>query len=443
MQTSLSMTNILKSRFEQIIDSSQWLDLLLTGKFYDFEQQLHQLIYELYDLICYGMITSVSEREEFVERQKAVAADLGLKKLESRMATVQLRTGTKIRYESLYAKQAPVSYESTRHLSQVIWKVNGSASPMYQGISCLFSVLCPSFSVAQSLMKYSDIGGHTDRIRQVSLSLAEQGLANRTTVQLSAEDTLADKRVVIAIDGGRTRTRVYTEDKKGRDEKFSTPWREPKMLVISTCDAAGKMNQEMTPIYDATYGDDEIFALLADYLRHLEIEKCRSVQLVADGAPWIWNRGKSTLLDLGVAEEKIIETLDYYHAIEHLTAMKVYFEPTEQESCYKKLKAALWQGDFSQMKTIIQSGISDIDIDDFSPFKYFKKQQNRIDYQGIRAKKLPCGSGLVESAIRRIINLRFKSPSSFWYPENAEKLMFMRGVALSGRWGNMMDNLFS
>ena len=248
MQTSLSMTNILKSRFEQIIDSSQWLDLLLTGKFYDFEQQLHQLIYELYDLICYGMITSVSEREEFVERQKAVAADLGLKKLESRMATVQLRTGTKIRYESLYAKQAPVSYESTRHLSQVIWKVNGSASPMYQGISCLFSVLCPSFSVAQSLMKYSDIGGHTDRIRQVSLSLAEQGLANRTTVQLSAEDTLADKRVVIAIDGGRTRTRVYTEDKKGRDEKFSTPWREPKMLVISTCDAAGKMNQEMTPI---------------------------------------------------------------------------------------------------------------------------------------------------------------------------------------------------
>ena len=175
----------------------------------------------------------------------------------------------------------------------------------------------------------------------------------------------------------------------------------------------------------------------------MEIEKCRSVQLVADGAPWIWNRGKSTLLDLGVAEEKIIETLDYYHAIEHLTAMKVYFEPTEQESCYKKLKAALWQGDFSQMKTIIQSEISDIDIDDFSPFKYFKKQQNRIDYQGIRAKKLPCGSGLVESAIRRIINLRFKSPSSFWYPENAEKLMFMRGVALSGRWGNMMDNLFS
>jgi len=389
------------------------------------------------------MITSVSEREEFVERQKAVAADLGLKKLESRMATVQLRTGTKIRYESLYAKQAPVSYESTRHLSQVIWKVNGSASPMYQGISCLFSVLCPSFSVAQSLMQYLDIGGHTDRIRQVSLSLAEQGLANRTTVQLSAEDTLADKRVVIAIDGGRTRTRVYTEDKKGRDEKFSTPWREPKMLVISTCDAAGKMNQEMAPIYDATYGDDETFALLADYLRHLEIEKCKSVQLVADGAPWIWNRGKSTLLDLGVAEEKIIETLDYYHAIEHLTAMKVYFEPTEQESCYKKLKAALWQGDFSQMKTIIQSGISDIDIDDFSPFKYFKKQQNRIDYQGIRAKKLPCGSGLVESAIRRIINLRFKSPSSFWYPENAEKLMFMRGVALSGRWGNMMDNLFS
>ncbi|MFK7935647.1 MAG: hypothetical protein AB8G22_19180 [Saprospiraceae bacterium] len=437
------MTNILKSRFEQITDCSDWLNLLLAGKFYDFEQQLHQAIYELYDLVCYGMITSVSKSKAFVERQRVVATDLGLKKLVPRMATVQLRTGTKLRYESLYAKQAPDSYESTRHLSQVIWKIDDSASPMYQGISCLFSVLCPSFSVAQSLMGYLDIDGHTDRVRQVSLSLAERGLTNRTTVQLSAEDTLADKRVVIAIDGGRTRTRVYTGDKKGRGEKFDTPWREPKMLVISTCDAAGKMNQEMAPIYDTTYGDDETFALLADYLKRLEIEKCKSVQLVADGATWIWNRGKATLLDLGVAEEKIIETLDYYHAIEHLTAMKVYFEPTEQESCYKKLKTALWQGDFQQMKTIIQSGISDIDIEDFTPFRYFKKQQNRIDYQGLRAKKLPCGSGLVESAIRRIINLRFKSPSSFWYPENAEKLMFMRGVALSGRWENMMNNLFS
>ena len=53
----------------------------------------------------------------------------------------------------------------------------------------------------------------------------------------------------------------------------------------------------------------------------------------------------------------------------------------------------------------------------------------------------PLGSGVVESGIRRVINLRFKSPSTFWYPENVEKLILMRGIALSGRWEIMMNNL--
>lgn len=94
------------------------------------------------------------------------------------------------------------------------------------------------------------------------------------------------------------------------------------------------------------------------------------------------------------------------------------------------------------MAKLIKEGITDVILEDFNPFKYFKKQQNRIDYQSLKADSRPCGSGIVESGIRRIINLRFKSPSTFWYPENVEKLIFMRGVALSGRWEIMMKNKF-
>ena len=64
-----------------------------------------------------------------------------------------------------------------------------------------------------------------------------------------------------------------------------------------------------------------------------------------------------------------------------------------------------------------------------------------MKYHQLRQRNLPCGSGIVESAIRRVINLRFKSPSTFWKPENVEKLIFLRAIFLAGRWNIMINNL--
>ncbi len=438
----VSVVKLLKTEFECLIKSEEWCFFLLNENLYEFEQRLHQSLFLLYDRICLEVINFVSKTPAFVNAQKERAKKLGLKKLEFRKSQLQLRTGTKVSYDSLYAKAAPDYHKGTRHLSLLIWQSNLSCGPMYKSLSCLFSVLCPSFEVSKSLMNYQDVSANADRIRQISLSLADECMEKRGTIQLSKEETLANKRVVIALDGGRTRTRVYEEGKVGRAEKFSTPWREPKLFVITTIDAEGKPNKKEKPIYDATFGDDGVFKLLGNYLANLEIDKAASVQFLAVGAPWIWNRVKPMLLNLGVTEDKIIETLDYYHGMEHLNDMKVYFEKKEQDSYYDQLKEALWQGDFGKMIELVEQGIKDVVLEDFNPIKYFKKQQNRIDYQSLKADNRPCGSGIVESGIRRIINLRFKGPSTFWYPENVEKLIFMRAVALSGRWDIMMKNKF-
>jgi len=443
MQISLSLSKILKTEFEKLILSKDWFDLLLEGAFYEFEKLLHQQVYELYDKISEVLIDYISKSSEFIKIQKEKAKELDLKKLETRTANVRLRTGTKIRYDSLYAKEVPLVYSGERHLPAIVWKMSGCCSPMYQSINCLFSVLCPSFEVSKELLNYQDIKVNYEKVRQVSLNLASEGLQDRSSIQLEKGETLAGKRVVIAMDGGRSRTRVYQEGKSGRGEKFDTPWREPKMFVITTCDENGKVNKESKPIYDGTFGDDETFELLANYLENLEIDKAESVQFLADGAPWIWNRVKIILLRLGVAVDKIIESLDYYHAIEHVNEMKVYFDEDKQDAHFDQLKDALWQGDFEEMTRLIQEGIEGVDLEEFNPYQYFNKQKNRIDYQSLKDDNRPCGSGIIESGIRRIINLRFKSPSTFWYPENVEKLIFMRGVALSGRWEIMMNNKFT
>ena len=58
-----------------------------------------------------------------------------------------------------------------------------------------------------------------------------------------------------------------------------------------------------------------------------------------------------------------------------------------------------------------------------------------------KKKNIPIGSGSVESAIRRVLNLRIKGARLFGLKENAEKMIFLRSQLLSGRWNIMMSNL--
>jgi len=64
-------------------------------------------------------------------------------------------------------------------------------------------------------------------------------------------------------------------------------------------------------------------------------------------------------------------------------------------------------------------------------------------YKKIREMGLPTGSGTVESAIRRIINLRVKGTSIFWKRKNAEKMIFLRSLVLTGKIRNACRKVVS
>ena len=81
--------------------------------------------------------------------------------------------------------------------------------------------------------------------------------------------------------------------------------------------------------------------------------------------------------------------------------------------------------DFSNFNTDNQ-GYSNINnLPDFrsdveKEFRYFDRHRDRMRYRYFRRKEIPIGSGAVESAIRRVINLRLKAPGSFWREDTAE-----------------------
>ncbi len=290
-----------------------------------------------------------------------------------------------------------------------------------------------------------------NRVRDLSIKVGNASLTSRVGIQFKEGETLAGKEVSISTDGGRSRIR---EDKETFNEAethrlYDTPWREPKLFVIHILDKeTGKQSKTELPIYDCTLGekgDNKHFDLLSEYLKKLEIDKAEKVQFVADGAAWIWNRARPMLEQLGVKPENIIETLDYYHATEHLSVMvkslPKRITKEQKAELLIELKKLLWEGKISEMINKIKTVVKRTNKDIRREFKYFTKHIERCRYSYFKENKFLCGSGMVESAIRRVINLRFKCPSSFWRKENLEALVFLRATLLSKRWTYLIKNL--
>ncbi len=93
---------------------------------------------------------------------------------------------------------------------------------------------------------------------------------------------------------------------------------EPKLFVIDVLDENGRPDQQELPIYGCQFNEEDVLHLLERYLIKLDIKRAKHVQLVADGAPWIWNRVPKLLRNVGVRENQLTQTLDFYHATQYI-----------------------------------------------------------------------------------------------------------------------------
>ena len=115
----------------------------------------------------------------------------------------------------------------------------------------------------------------------------------------------------------------------------------------------------------------------------------------------------------------------------------------ETDKIRKIFKEALWQGEIDTMEKLIRVNFTgkrrEKALNKWS--NYFHANSKRMQYSFFKDEGLPQGSGSVESAIRRVINLRLKSCGSFWKKENAEIYLFLRSQLITGRWNTFFGNL--
>ena len=431
------------------IDEAYFINLLLAGDLYGFEEALYKLVMtQIYDLLAEAFIKDVLSSQIFEAQMRQLATTSRMGKLQKRVVNLQLRSGTYLKLEARYARVVPKKMAGSRYLCLRYWGVIDHASPGYYAQVSKFAVLCGSFEIVKEVLSGLQFGGSVKRIRSLALAVSRKCLSQRVECMLGKDDNLRGKRVIISTDGGRIRIREYQVQKNqaGTHHKFETPWKEPKLFVITIIDENGKIERTELPIYDATFGEAGLFRLLREYLKALNIKEVGEVQVIADGALWIWNNAKKMLLELGVRAAKIVETLDYYHAVEHLTKLIELLPKSKQADknrLFKEYKELLWEGKVGEIIEKIVAQVKRVSKQMKTEIGYFEKNKVRLNYPKYRKENWLCGSGIIESGVRRMINLRFKSASCFWKQENLDGLIFLRCALLSGRWKFVMQTITS
>ena len=171
----------------------------------------------------------------------------------------------------------------------------------------------------------------------------------------------------------------------------------------------------------------------------------REIVMTGDGALWIWNRVDSLARGLGLSPEKIVRVADFYHAVEHLTAV------AELRATWPEWRRKKW---VSRMRRRLKNGKVDLVIADIrllcngpnapkikTELAYFEERRESMRYDRFRKRGSPLGSGAMESAVRRVVNLRMKGAGIFWSRPAAEAMLHLRCYLKAGRWGEIVSRV--
>ena len=334
-----------------------------------------------------------------------------------------------------------------RHLGLELLGIIKQTSPALIETCVSMAVLCPSFEVAANALRGLGITMNGSLLRNITNRFAR--LAKNVRVECNGDDIWQKPgiKVLICVDGGRIRERLKKRGKRKKGQKrqgYNTEWFEPRLLTISQFDDNGNKIKSASPIIDGSCGNmDDFFYLLKEYLLSINLDEAAEIVFCADGGQGIWSRINNLIDELELSDAKRI--LDYTHAKQNIKIVReiisdaLNLSEKENKKLSLQIRELLWNGDIKGIVDLIKvrlhgkrkapkAALKKIN-DYFSDYAKFQ-------YKTFRDNDLPTGSGTVESAIRRVINLRIKGTGLFWKKEHAENIILLRSLVLTGKLNN-------
>ena len=336
------------------------------------------------------------------------------------------------------------------------YRISEGSSPNVQAEVGRQVALLP-IEPARAELARRGLGSDEKAVRRIAHELGAQMLAGRTRDRLRfrrgaspAGEELAGKRVAVALDGGRVRVRTVIKKVrvggKTKRRPFQVEWREPKLLIVFETDDQGRMAKGCRPIIDGTLrGPDALIESVAFHLHRLGAAQAKVVTFTADGAPWIWARLDWVVAQVGLEPARVVEVLDWCHAVHHLSLALQAAGLSEAERAreYPRLRRSLKAG---RSREVIEE-LEALAVGQPEGAVVWREigslirhsEGGRLRYDCFRCRGVPLGSGAIESTIRRVLNLRLKGTSLFWDEANAEAVIQLRAAVLSGRWEERLE----
>jgi len=143
--------------------------------------------------------------------------------------------------------------------------------------------------------------------------------------------------------------------------------------------------------------------------------------------------------------KRVERILDCCHAVHHVSlALQALGLPeAERAATYRTLRHQLRAGRSREvvatLRRMAQAQPPDSGV--WVEIEFLDKHESHLHYDWFKYRGRPLGSGAIESAVRRVINLRLKGNGIYWREENAEGMLVLRAAVLTGRWQETMEGV--
>jgi hypothetical protein len=418
---------------------------------------LQDIAGEVEEIVIQDLFQDESWQEEKVKAVKSARGDL--RKVGNRNFKIHTLSGRVVEVDTPYLARRSEGKTRTRKATRrrirscgifpaaVALGVGHHCTPAMLSELCREVMACCSEEEARQCLARRGIDLDIKTVWRLANLHALDSIESRDEMLASAdpdkEGEMSGRRVVSSVDGGRIRTRKAK--KKGRIPKgkkrrgYTTPWKEPKLLIIYAIDSEGERDRSIPPVIDGTMGNaDALATLLVGYLRLLGVKAADKLVIIGDGARWIWDRVNKIVEGVGIDPKKVTTIVDFYHAVEHLqdfAELKKGWSEKFRKQWVTKNRKLLRSGKIKKVIENIKAVAKGRNLKKMkTELNYFIKNASKMKYAWFKRCRLPIGSGAVESCIRRVVNLRMKCPSTYWKEENAEGFLHLRSLYKSGRW---------
>jgi len=367
-----------------------------------------------------------------------------------REVTLRFAQGHRITVVARYFRQKARRRRRGGYPGLLLLGIHDRCTPTLAAEVSRLATALGSFDEAQQELRGRGIELDRKTVRQLTRHLASRARVAQQAQETPLGQRLCGRRVVVSCDGGRMRIRRRKRGRhtaKGR-ARYRGDWQEPKLLMIYVVDPAGRLEKDFTPWIDGTLcGPKAVFGLIAAYLRRLGVTEADRVLFVADGAHWIWLRIAALVRALGLRPEQVEQLIDFYHAVQHLGEIVrhcTHWTEAMRRGWLKDQRRNLLKGQLGRVLDAIDSVCRARHAPELSrERRYFLRNRARMGYARLSEQHWPIGSGAMESAMRRVVNLRLKGNGIFWNRETAEEMLMLRSYYKAGHWDTLTTLAFT